>query len=194
MFQTMPHSGRLRIGTCDVDVMRRVVTSREDRRVNRLTVKAQQVLLALVEARGMVVSRSVLLSQVWPETMPTDDVLTQAVTQLRKAFGDDRAAPRYIETITKGGYRLLADFEWQDATVELGEEGDDRPSDITAQFDQAWRSQRTALAAADTPFDAALLLLLWTVVRRDGAGRSPESDAAPEERPATRSAQLSYLA
>src|SRR5690606_35021442 len=45
-------------------------------------------------------------------TLPTDDVLTQAITGLRKAFGDDRDAPAYLETIPKSGYRLLAEVEW----------------------------------------------------------------------------------
>ncbi|WP_187471068.1 winged helix-turn-helix domain-containing protein [Luteimonas viscosa] len=78
----------------------------------RITVKAMQVLLVLVEQRGTVVARSTLLERVWPDTMPTDDVVTQAVAQLRKAFGDDRDAPRYIETIAKAGYRLIAEAQW----------------------------------------------------------------------------------
>ncbi|MCW5581827.1 MAG: winged helix-turn-helix domain-containing protein, partial [Luteimonas sp.] len=94
--------------------MRRVVV-RADGGSLRLTVKAMQVLLVLVEQRGAVVSRETMFERVWPDTMPTDDVLTQAVTQLRKAFADDRDAPRYIETISKVGYRLVADVAWVDA-------------------------------------------------------------------------------
>ncbi len=109
-----PRSDRLRVRDCEVDTMRRVVV-RADGGSLRLTIKAMQVLLALVEQRGAVVSREALFERVWPDTMPTDDVLTQAVAQLRKAFADDRDAPRYIETISKGGYRLLADVEWLDA-------------------------------------------------------------------------------
>ena len=109
-----PRSDRLRVRDCEVDTMRRVVV-RADGGSLRLTVKSMQVLLALVEQRGVVVSRDALFERVWPNTMPTDDVLTQAVAQLRKAFADDRDAPRYIETISKGGYRLLAEIEWLDA-------------------------------------------------------------------------------
>ena len=108
-----PRSDRLRVRDCEVDTMRRVVV-RADGGSLRLTVKSMQVLLALVEQRGVVVSRDALFERVWPNTMPTDDVLTQAVAQLRKAFADDRDAPRYIETISKGGYRLLAEIEWLD--------------------------------------------------------------------------------
>ncbi|MBP6798707.1 MAG: PD40 domain-containing protein, partial [Luteimonas sp.] len=112
-----------RVRDCEVDAMRRVVV-RADGGSLRLTVKAMQVLLVLVEQRGAVVSREALFERVWPDTMPTDDVLTQAVAQLRKAFADDRDAPRYIETISKGGYRLIADVEWLDAGAAATAAGD----------------------------------------------------------------------
>jgi Tol biopolymer transport system component len=78
----------------------------------RITVKSLQVLMVLVAQQGKVVSREALIEWVWADTMPSDDVLTQAIAQLRKAFGDDRGAPKYVETIAKGGYRLLAPVEW----------------------------------------------------------------------------------
>src|SRR6476620_3457785 len=107
----VPESDWLRVGECLVDVPRREVRCGDEPR--RITVKSMQVLLVLVAHAGKVVSREALLEWVWADTMPTDDVLTQAITQLRKAFGDDRGAPRYLETIAKGGYRLLAPVEWQ---------------------------------------------------------------------------------
>ena len=113
-----PQAGRLRVLDCEVDVLRRCVTRDDDAGAQRrLTPKALQVLLVLVRSQGEVVTREALFEQVWPHTMPTDDVLTQAVTQLRKAFGDDRDAPRYIETIAKTGYRLLAPAHWCDAVA-----------------------------------------------------------------------------
>src|SRR5690606_2589090 len=81
------------------------------RRPFRVTPKAMAVLLVLVENADKVVSRDTLLATVWPDTLPSDDVLTQAVTQLRKAFHEVRGDPQYIETIAKGGYRLLATVE-----------------------------------------------------------------------------------
>lgn len=114
-----PYADRLRVLDCQVDVLRRIVTRERDGGERRLTPKALQVLLVLVEAQGSVVTREALFERVWPHTMPTDDVLTQAVTQLRKAFGDDRDAPRFIETIARTGYRLLAPAAW------LGNHDDD---------------------------------------------------------------------
>lgn len=102
---------RLRVGACIIDVPLREVGA-PGRRAQRITPKSMGVLLALVQQPGKVVGRDALLAQVWPDTMPTDDVVTQAVTQLRKAFGEQRGQSRYIETIAKNGYRLLAEVEW----------------------------------------------------------------------------------
>ena len=78
------------------------------RRPRRLTPKALGVLKALMRSPGAVVTRDELFAEVWPDTLPTNDVLTQAVTQLRKAFAtDEEAGTAYIETIAKTGYRLL---------------------------------------------------------------------------------------
>ncbi len=107
----------LRIGQCTVDVASREVSAPGARRPFRVTPKAMGVLLVLVENLDKVVSRDALLSAVWPDTLPSDDVLTQAITQLRKAFHEVRGDPQYIETIAKGGYRLLASVEYMDGTA-----------------------------------------------------------------------------
>lgn len=94
----------------------------------RVTPKSMGVLLALVEQAGRVVSRDALLAGVWPDTLPTNDVITQAITQLRKAFGEQRGNPRYIETIAKNGYRLLAEVEWLDS--DAGIEPPQEPAEL----------------------------------------------------------------
>lgn len=109
-------SERLRVGQCVVDIPLREIHAPHARRPRRVTPKAIGVLLVLVEHAGKVVSRETLLARVWPDTLPTDDVITQAITQLRKALADEARDERgerqtrqhYIETIAKTGYRLLA--------------------------------------------------------------------------------------
>lgn len=105
---SFPIGDRLRIGECVVDVPLREVTAPGVRRARRLTPKSMGVLMVLVANAGKVVGREQLLAEVWPDTMPGDDVVTQAITQLRKAFGQQRDGDPYIETIAKTGYRLLA--------------------------------------------------------------------------------------
>jgi TolB-like protein/DNA-binding winged helix-turn-helix (wHTH) protein/Tfp pilus assembly protein PilF len=68
-----------------------------------------RVLTYLVERRGEVVSRHDLEANVWTGMIVTDDAVTNTVIKLRKALGDDARDPRYIETIAKTGYRLIAE-------------------------------------------------------------------------------------
>jgi Tol biopolymer transport system component/DNA-binding winged helix-turn-helix (wHTH) protein len=74
----------------------------------RLEPKVMQVLEALAEVPGEVVTREQLVARVWPDVFVSDDVLHRAIRELRRAFGDETAKPAYIETIRKRGYRLIA--------------------------------------------------------------------------------------
>jgi len=74
-----------------------------------ITPKSMAVLECLARAGGDVVSRNDLLDTVWPGAAVTDDVLTQCIVELRKAFDDSAQKPRFIETIPKRGFRLVAE-------------------------------------------------------------------------------------
>ncbi len=76
--------------------------------VVRVTPKVMHVLCCLAANPGTVLRRSDLLDTVWEGTVVTDTVLSRAISELRKVFGDDAAHPRFIETIPKIGYRLIA--------------------------------------------------------------------------------------
>jgi DNA-binding winged helix-turn-helix (wHTH) protein len=69
--------------------------------------KIMSVLVCLAEHEGNVVSKEQLFRSVWPDTFVTDDVLKRSISELRKALDDDTKEPRFIETIPKGGYRLI---------------------------------------------------------------------------------------
>ena len=79
-----------------------------DSRVIQLEPKVMQVLVCLASRPGEVIAKDELISTVWPETFVSEDVLTRSISQLRKVFGDDAREPRYIETISRRGYRLVA--------------------------------------------------------------------------------------
>src|SRR5579872_2227602 len=79
-------------------------------RMVRVEPKVMQVLVCLADSAD-VVSKEKLMQTVWADTFVTDDVLTRSISELRKAFEDDRKNPRYIQTIPKGGYRLIAPVE-----------------------------------------------------------------------------------
>ena len=47
------------------------------------------------------------MAVIWPDTSVSDNSLTRAIAQIRKALGDDPKAPRYIETVPSVGYRFI---------------------------------------------------------------------------------------
>jgi len=73
-----------------------------------LTPKIFDTLAVLIQHRDRAVSKDELLNLVWPESSVTEDSLTQSISVLRKALGDDTANPRLIATIARRGYRFIA--------------------------------------------------------------------------------------
>ena len=78
-----------------------------------------ELLVVLASRPGQVVSRQELLSAVWPGVIVGDEALSQVVTKLRKALGDDARLPTYIETISKRGYRLIAPVQPSEAGLAI---------------------------------------------------------------------------
>ena len=95
-----------RIGHWEVYPLRNVVSRAEASL--RLEGKAIQVLLVLAQHPGEVVTRRMLLEQVWADRPVTDEVLSRCVSLLRATLGDDPKDPAYIQTIPRIGYRLVA--------------------------------------------------------------------------------------
>jgi TolB-like protein/DNA-binding winged helix-turn-helix (wHTH) protein len=72
--------------------------------------KSMAVLVFLADANGEVVTRDEIMDAIWPGMEVTDDVLTQSIVELRKAFDDDAKHPKFIETIPRIGFRLVGDM------------------------------------------------------------------------------------
>lgn len=70
-----------------------------------------QVLCCLAREPGRVYGREELLDLVWGDVVVGEESLTRTISELRRILGDDTQDPRYIETIRKKGYRLLAEAE-----------------------------------------------------------------------------------
>src|SRR5215472_11442371 len=69
--------------------------------------KAMEVLLELAKQPGEVVSRPHIIQSVWNGVFVCDDVVTNAISILRRALGDETKSPSLILTIPKRGYRLI---------------------------------------------------------------------------------------
>ena len=94
------------LGVCYIEPAdSKIVSSRGPEHVEP---RVMDVLMVLVDTAGQTVSREELISRVWNTTFVSDEVLSRCISLLRKHLGDDRRKPRYIETIPKKGYRLLA--------------------------------------------------------------------------------------
>ena len=72
------------------------------------TPKAFDLLLALVERHGRLVGKEELFQIVWPDTIVEESNLSYNMAVIRKTLGDDAAAPRFVETVPKRGYRFIA--------------------------------------------------------------------------------------
>lgn len=97
---------RFKVGAWTVDPSRLVVEKNGSE--FRVRPKVMDVLVALAERPGEVLSKRQLLDTVWSDVTVGDASLTVAVRELRTTLGDDREAPSYIETIRGRGYRLVA--------------------------------------------------------------------------------------
>ncbi|HEU4832770.1 MAG TPA: winged helix-turn-helix domain-containing protein, partial [Pyrinomonadaceae bacterium] len=104
----MPHNNNLcyEFGPFKFDLSKRLL-QRAGETVS-LTLKAADILVRLVSRAGHVVEKDELLKEVWPHTFVEEANLSQHIFALRKALGDDRVGPKYIETVTRRGYRFIA--------------------------------------------------------------------------------------
>ncbi|HEX2753819.1 MAG TPA: response regulator transcription factor [Candidatus Limnocylindrales bacterium] len=89
----------------DLDSARRQV--RVDGTIVDVTAMEFDLLEVLVRDPGVVIGRQTLLDRVWgPEFVADDHLVDVHIGNLRKKLGDDPAAPRFIETVRRVGYRL----------------------------------------------------------------------------------------
>src|ERR671912_1450957 len=73
--------------------------------------KIIDLLLYLVARPSALVTKEELFTALWPDVAVTDNALTQAVSELRQALGDDPAKPTYVQTVARRGYRFIASVQ-----------------------------------------------------------------------------------
>src|SRR4030088_943431 len=100
----------LRFGTFEVDLR-----SGELRKAGvKLKFGGQpfQVLTILLESPGEVVTREELQKRLWPDTfVDVDHNLNTAINKIREALGDSAESPRYVETLSRRGYRFIGELK-----------------------------------------------------------------------------------
>jgi len=113
-------AGRFRVGEWDVEPDLNLLRSGE--KTVRLEPKVMDVFVCLARRAGEVVNKERLIEAVWPDTFVTDSALQRAIVSLRKALEDETSHPRYIATISKRGYQLIAEVAFAEPPVLKGPE------------------------------------------------------------------------
>jgi DNA-binding winged helix-turn-helix (wHTH) protein len=105
---TQQHTARYRFGLYEANLSSGELF-RGDRKL-RVQEQPFQVLVALLERPGEVVTREDLRQRLWPSDtyVDFDHSLNTAINKLRDALGDGAANPRFIETLPRRGYRFIA--------------------------------------------------------------------------------------
>ncbi len=93
----------------------------KDNQRRKITPRAFDVLVYLVEHRVRVVEKQELFDKVWKEQFVTDNALTRIIKEIRQVIGDNADAPRYIETVPKRGYRFIAELKNADEATSPGQ-------------------------------------------------------------------------
>jgi TolB-like protein/DNA-binding winged helix-turn-helix (wHTH) protein/Tfp pilus assembly protein PilF len=134
-----------------------------DAQVVSLTPKALDVLLALVENAGQLLTKDELLERVWPDTFVEEVTLAKNVSRLRKALGKTPEGGEYIETHSRRGYRFVAEVREPEASAAQSNPAappveTPRPSPPPKSLTKSWR----ALALAATGVSLAVGTLWWS--------------------------------
>lgn len=100
--------------------------------------KVFEALTLFVTSGGRLVSKEELHAHLWPDTFVTEESLTQVVSKLRLALGDEPRNPRFVQTVLKRGYRFLPEVEAIEAglTVEAAagdESGSLTPAEVPSE-------------------------------------------------------------
>src|SRR5947209_2197346 len=71
-----------------------------------------QVLAILLERPGEVVTREELQKRLWPDTfVDVERNLNTAINKIREVLGDSAESPRFVETLSRRGYRFIGELE-----------------------------------------------------------------------------------
>jgi TolB-like protein/DNA-binding winged helix-turn-helix (wHTH) protein len=147
--------------------------------------QAFQILAALLEQPGVVITREELHGKLWPaqEFADFDQGLNTAMMRLRRALGDTADTPRFIETLPRNGYRFIAPVTFSNGTEEhrkngpkaaldereslTGEVPDHRPDREGPRQTRSWRRPAGIIGIS-----SAMVLALLAIVFVSGRART----------------------
>lgn len=86
-------------------------------RTVRLEPQVMKVLVHLASNSGDVVTKQEIIDALWQRRHTSDAALARCIFTIRRAFGDDRKQPRFIKTIPKIGYKMVAQISKSETPV-----------------------------------------------------------------------------
>ncbi|MCC7124382.1 MAG: transcriptional regulator [Acidobacteria bacterium] len=121
----------VRFGPFTID-SRTWVLSRDGAPID-LSPRLVQILSHIVERHGEVVTKTELLDRFWPDVNVTENTLTRAIADIRKALGESVDTPTVLQTLARRGYRFMGSAPVDPVMAQL----------------QAWIDGRVALESLD---------------------------------------------
>jgi Tol biopolymer transport system component/DNA-binding winged helix-turn-helix (wHTH) protein len=143
------------IGACSLDTQKRLLT--RDGEPIALAPKTFDLLLALVESGGRVLSKAELMHSLWPDTFVEEANLSFQISTLRKALGEN--GPKWIETVPKHGYRFIGDVQRVDRAADVPLVPP-RPRTVLKPWTGLWRFGAIGVGAI-----LVAILAVWMVRR-----------------------------
>jgi DNA-binding winged helix-turn-helix (wHTH) protein len=95
----------IRFGPFQIDPRTWLLT--RDSQAVDLSPRLVEILGFIVSKSGQIVTKDELLEKFWPGVNVTENTLTRAIADIRKAIGDGAAEPQYLETASRRGYRFV---------------------------------------------------------------------------------------
>ncbi|KDA03170.1 winged helix-turn-helix domain-containing protein [Hyphomonas oceanitis] len=181
--ETEYHRGPFRVGLCEVDPARNRIIYRGD--ATPLEPRVMDVLCALADSGGEVVSRDALIDRVWKIEHGADESLSRAISQLRKAFKLTGCCDELIETIPKRGYRLIPDVSFdveEDVPAGLVKRKDAAPPPAEpARVIPGWQVQlRKHWRVVMTGAVALIIVVAGLILTADPGRQRAPARAVPE--------------
>jgi DNA-binding winged helix-turn-helix (wHTH) protein len=128
------------------------------------------VLCAFVRQPGALLTKQALLDQVWGHQFVTESVLKTVISELRRVLDDDARDPRIIETVSRRGYRFIA----QATALRAATPAPETVSEIAPRQSRLFVGRADALSRLHRAWDAACAgerVLVW-VEGEPGIGKT----------------------
>jgi len=141
----------------------------------KLEPRTMRLLMRLAQSPGQVVSQDDLLESVWSGVVVGTASVYQSMSQLRKVFGDNDDPPRYIETVARKGYRLVAKVSTPLKAPDPEAPGSAPPATLEPAPESVAGKPRRSWAVLGVACTLAVAGLSWWMFARQSEPPTPPS-------------------